>query len=334
MSDARLARLRDLVQEDVGRRGLRTDPQSNLVSETADDFRAACASLAGASAAGLAIVTGFLIPAANPPAGETDGPLGAVFLARALMPLGIRVAIATDGFCVRAIEAGLAASGLEGVTMVTLPAPADAQEMTAAEYQAHFRDTTGHLGLTHLLAIERVGPSHTRHSGPEPLDRFLSENPEHEWDRCRTMRGIDITDWMSPAHWLLEAPDAAPLTTIGIGDGGNEIGMGKIPWDVIRRNIPRGGLVACRVPTDHLIVAAVSNWGAYALAAGLYLLRGVRPPRKLFDPVEERRILSIMVHAGPLVDGVLARPSVTVDGLAWDQYSAVLPQLSAIVEES
>ena len=55
--------------------------------------------------------------------------------------------------------------------------------------------------------------------------------------------------------------------------------MGKIPWDVIRRNVPNGGLIACRVPTDHLIVAGVSNWGAYALAAGVALLaRGETRP--------------------------------------------------------
>ncbi len=40
------------------------------------------------------------------------------------------------------------------------------------------------------------------------------------------MRGIDITESTSPAHWLFE-DDGRP-TTIGIGDGGNEIGMGKI----------------------------------------------------------------------------------------------------------
>ena len=45
--------------------------------------------------------------------------------------------------------------------------------------------------------------------------------------------------------------------------------MGKMSWDVIRRNIPNGGLVACRVPADQLIVCGVSNWGAYGLAAGV-----------------------------------------------------------------
>ena len=56
----------------------------------------------------------------------------------------------------------------------------------------------------------------------------------------------DITDLVSPAHYLFEAVTEHLLAvrTIGIGDGGNEIGMGKIPWSVIRRNIPRGGLIA------------------------------------------------------------------------------------------
>jgi hypothetical protein len=146
------------------------------------------------------------------------------------------------------------------------------------------------------------------------------------------MRGRDITEHTSPAHWLFEAARRDGVTTIGIGDGGNELGMGKIAWEVIRHNIPRGGLVACRVPTDHLIVAGVSNWGAYALTAGVYALRGIVPPPELFDPSTERRILEVMVEQGPLVDGVLARPSVTVDGLSWERYSAVLPRLRGAME--
>ena len=34
-----------------------------------------------------------------------------------------------------------------------------------------------------------------------------------------------------------------------------------------------------------------------------------------------------MVERGPLVDGVVGKPSVTVDGLTWEQYSAVLQQI-------
>ena len=60
----------------------------------------------------LIVVTGFFIPTAQPPCGETDGPLGAVFLARALFPLGVRVVIATDAFCAAAVQAGLNTCGL------------------------------------------------------------------------------------------------------------------------------------------------------------------------------------------------------------------------------
>jgi hypothetical protein len=333
MIDACLERLAAIVQEDVGNRGLRTEPQRNLITESAGDFAAACRSLAASAAPGLAVVTGFFIPTAQPPAGETDGPLGAIFLARALVPIGVRVALAADAFCIPALHAGLAACGLrDRVAVVSLPAPPEARAMTADAYHRAFARGTGGMDITHLLAIERVGPSHTRDSGPQPLADFLREVPEEEWDRCHTMRGRDITGQTSPAHWLFEITRRDGVTTIGIGDGGNELGMGKIGWDVIRHNIPRGGLVACRVPTDHLIVAGVSNWGAYALAAGLYALRGIAPPAELFDPAVERRILEVMVEKGPLVDGVLGRPSVTVDGLSWGQYSGVLPRLRSAME--
>src|SRR5262249_49353145 len=142
-------------------------------------------------------------------------------------------------------------------------------------------------------------------STPADLEQFLRAVPAPEHDRYHTMSGRDITRHMSPAHWLFEeAPRNLEIKTIGIGDGGNEIGMGKIRWEIIRRNIPRGGLIACRVPTDYLIVCGVSNWGAYGLAAGAYSLSGVRPDAALFDIEREREFLRIMVEEGPLVDGV------------------------------
>src|SRR5262245_503732 len=92
-----LGALCDPVHEDVGCRGLRADPNDNLITATAGDFAAACHSIADTPHARLAVVTGFTIPGTDPPCGETDGPLGALFLARALAPLGIGVALASDG---------------------------------------------------------------------------------------------------------------------------------------------------------------------------------------------------------------------------------------------
>src|SRR6059058_4255074 len=44
MSDARLTAIRDIIQEDVCKRGLRTDPAENLISATAGGFEIACGS--------------------------------------------------------------------------------------------------------------------------------------------------------------------------------------------------------------------------------------------------------------------------------------------------
>lgn len=325
MSDRVLQAMRDVIQEDVGRRGLRTDPTTNLVSACAGDFAAACRSLADTRDAAVAVVTGFFIPHAEPPCGETDGPLGAVFLARALVPLGIRVALVTDPFGTAALGAGLAACGLaQAVPVLPVPSAGPCDPWLAG------------LRLTHLVALERVGPSHTPASlqqqpgtSPAHVQQFAAEVPPEHHDRCHTMKGRDITAHMAPAHLLFEAPGRP--ATIGIGDGGNEIGMGKIPWDVIRRNIPGGGLVACRVPTDHLLVCGVSNWGAYGLAAGVLHLRGQAPAPDLFDPERERALLRVMVEQGPLVDGVTGKPTVSVDGLAFERYAVPLVELGRLL---
>jgi hypothetical protein len=330
MSETVLERIRDLIQKDVNNRGLRTDSAANLITACPRDFATACNSLAETPNAVVGVVTGFFIPHAKPPSGETDGPLGALFLARALTPLGMKVVLVTDPFCIPALECGLKACGLDQtVGLVALP--------TGEKQVGSLMEVNGSLGgLTHLIALERVGPSHTLVSlrsqpgcTPEAISHFLQEIPAEHHDRCHNMKGRDITDQMSPAHLLFEAviKQVPEVTTIGIGDGGNEIGMGKIPWDIIRLNIPRGGLIACRIPSDQLIVCGVSNWGAYGVAAGVRWLRGCSPDRELFDVERERELLRLMVEKGPLVDGVLGQLSVSVDGLSFQQYAMPLERL-------
>ncbi len=327
-----------IIQEDAGNRGLRAEPAENLITACAGDFHLACQSLAQTPRACVAIVTGFFIPHGQPPCGETDGPLGAVFLARALMPLGIKVVLASDAYCIPALEAGLSASGLDGIVpLVTLPSVERASGLSSTDYWQAFAEESGQL--THLIALERVGPSHHSESirgqygnGSDVRGRYLAEAPVEHHDRCHTMRGRDITGYTSPAHRLFEeAGRQTPrITTLGIGDGGNEIGMGKIPWSVIRRNIPNGGLVACRTPTDHLIVCGVSNWGAYGLAAGVRILKGASLDEDLFNPEREKEILEVMVEKGPLVDGVSGLATATVDGLPDDAYFKVMKLLRNI----
>jgi hypothetical protein len=341
MSDALLDQIREVIQRDVNNRGLARDPNDNLFTHCHEDFANACRSIAETPQPSIAIVTGFFIPHAEPPCGETDGPLGAIFLARAGQALGIEVALVIDAFCRQPLEIGLQECGLEKtVTVLVLPAEASsfprsawertygrsasrpAREQDATRSVANLRSHAERgneegtfLRPTHLIALERVGPGSDC--------------------RCRNMHGRDITEEMTPAHLLFEdaARESSHVCTLGIGDGGNEIGMGKIPPDVIARNIPNGELIACRVPTDHLIVAGVSNWGAYALAAGVAVLRGQRLPASLFDVERERELLRVMVEKGPLVDGVTARQTVSVDGLAFDDYAEPLRRIGELLEK-
>lgn len=288
--DRQLRTLRDIVQVDVGNRGLARDPVDNLFTACPDDFASACRSVAEHPDPKVGIVTGFMIPSVDPPTGETDGPLGALFLAEAIHGLSIPCTLISDAAGYPALAVGLKLLGLTD--------------------SVHLSDVSARItDLTHLIALERCGPSRTN-------------------GRCHTMRGSDISHLTAPAHLLFE--EARDYATIGIGDGGNEIGMGKIATNTIARNIPNGEGIACRTATDHLIVAGISNWGAYALAAGLMLLRG-RIDASLFDLDRELRVLEHLVEHGPLVDGVTGKRTATVDGLSFEDYAKVLVQIREVL---
>jgi hypothetical protein len=221
--------------------------------------------------------------------------------------------------------------------------------------RAHAFETDGPLGALFLirawfptLAFEysserevsnsiEAGIRHSISNFHYPLTRFaktayvMIERTGPAIDgRYYTMKGTDTSPYINIADSHYETNQLSSFS-IGIGDGGNEIGMGKIPHETIVKNIPNGDLIHCRVPTDHLIVAGVSNWGAYALAAGLFVLKGVTPPPDLFDPDREREILEVMVKAGPLVDGVTGEQTATVDGLTWDEYVKPLIRIRDIL---
>jgi hypothetical protein len=299
--DDRLRQLRDAIQVDVGNRGLARDPVDNLFTACPDDFAAACRSIAHHPAPRVGVVTGFMIPSVDPPTGETDGPPGALCLAQALHQMGIPCVLLSDRSAYDALWAGLEFRNLvEGVSLIDLSMDLDPVAIWHAARP-----------VTHLVAVERCGPN----------DR----------GRNLTMRGREVTDLTAPAHRLFEGP--RDYVTIGVGDGSNEIGMGKLPRATIRTNIPNGDVIACRTATDYLIVAGTSNWGAYALAAGVMLMRG-RPDPDLFDPDREKWILEDLVRRVPLIDGVTGQRTATVDGLTWAEYAKALERVRDVVQKS
>jgi hypothetical protein len=308
--DEKLAAILAAVQTDPGNRGLARDPVDNLFTATRGDFQAACRSLHETKNASVAIFTGFIIPSCNPPTHETDGPLGAMFLLQAFHHLEIAATCVSESKCISSMAESLCRTGILENNISTVKS----RHNKSNSGHITVRPRHGNFGMTtHNLSIERPG--------------LGSDN------RLRTMRGSDITALMNDYNHHFRLIDIAPYDyqTIGIGDGGNEIGMGKIPHETIVKNIPNGDLIHCRVPTDHLIVAGVSNWGAYALAAGIFVLKGITPPDDLFDPDREREILEVMVKAGPLVDGVTGKQEATVDGLTWEEYVKPLVRIRDIL---
>ena len=275
----------------------------------------------------VAIVTGFYVQGPEGPTIETDGPPGSLYLARVLTELGVSATIVTDRLGMRALEVGCRQVGLPADTLVEFPHDGD----EACLLSRQCVDGLLALPWSHIIAVERCGPSHTAESlaaqqriGPVPLADFETAVAAHERDTHRNMRGHDIDEHTANTHLLFDAirQRRLPITTIGIADGGNEIGMGCVPWEVLRAAIAIGPshAVACRIATDHLCVAGVSNWGAYALAAGVCKLRGNIQPILDWDENDEAALVRQLVEAGGAVDGVTRLPEATADGLPLQTY--------------
>ncbi len=155
-----------------------------------------------------------------------------------------------------------------------------------------------------VIFIERVGPA----SDGYP----------------RNMRGINILEWTAPLSRLA----SLGLHTIGIGDGGNEIGMGHIESYAIEDIVDHGDEIACTVPTQELIVAGCSNWGGHAFVCSLYAM-GHREVAGLLDEQWHRGVLANITAAGGL-DGVKLVNIPTVDGLSERQYYSQINALSQL----
>jgi hypothetical protein len=250
---------------------------------------AAAGSLAGAS--GVALVTGF-VPRAGW-AAETDGPSATVVLGRALRRLGARVAYLADPPVLPLLEGCLKALH-EPPDLVALPAE-PAAALTAA------RRALRELRPSHLVAVERPGRA-------ADGDYYNA-------------RATSVATLQAPLDGLFRRR-AAGLVTVGVGDGGNEIGMGLVRAQVAR-DVPNGRTIACVVRTDHLIVAGTSNWGAWGLTAHLGLARG---QALLHTADEEARLTEAMVTAGG-VDGLTGQRTASVDSLPVGLHQRMLEML-------
>lgn len=293
-SDAeRLAAIEALVCRDVGRK------TGALIAASAGGLAAAALALSGASHVGL--ITGFFVPRGDVEAPETDGPVGTALLAASLAACGVPARIAVDTPCAGAVRAAVdAAGGGVGVDEVGLGDRVGLEDLAERWRKAD---------VSHVVAIERCGRSAD--------------------GRPRNMRGVDVSPWTAPLDDLFLG---GPWTKLAVGDGGNEIGMGKLPGDLIARFVPNGASIACVTSCDHLVVAGVSNWGAYGLMAALAVLR----PRwsatigRFLTAERDLAVTRATVDKAGAVDGVTARREATVDGFGPETHGPLIDELGRI----
>jgi hypothetical protein len=148
-----------------------------------------------------------------------------------------------------------------------------------------------------------------------PLAVISIERPGLGSDgRYYNMRGEDITE-----HCAFFDPylTGAPCPTIAIGDGGNEIGMGNIAEAIAQLDI-KAAATGC----DELLVADVSNWGAY----GLIALLSTWVERDLLAEISPVDILGYLSARGS-VDGVTRANTLTEDGLEAEEGLRVIQDL-------
>ena len=109
--------------------------------------------------------------------------------------------------------------------------------------------------------------------------------------------------------------------TLAIGDGGNEIGMGNVSDALQELNI-----VPATTTCDELLVADVSNWGAYGLIAFLSVWQG----EDLLARIDPEAILAYLSELGS-VDGVTRINELTEDGLSPAEGLAVIAEIRAAI---
>lgn len=241
------------------------------------------------------ILTGFCIR--DTLTGETDGPIGALSIASALERLGKKAVIISDIYSKKILEAGIKAGNINAkLEIVPYKNPEIISETLLNKYNP-----------THLIAIERPGKAN---------------------DKCYySMRGEDLRDLIPNTDILFEEAVKRKITTIAIGDGGNELGMGGLAF-LETINCKENSIWA-RSIADYQILCGVSNWGGYGLVAVLSIMSG---QALLHDRNSEIKLLEEIVSCGS-VDGYTKKKELTVDGLSLEENLAILEKLNNIVEK-
>lgn len=215
---------------------------------------------------------------------ETDGPPGIFVLAKVLERLGYEPVIVTDVYCKGFFEA-------------------ENWQVFYMDFEPQvniFDDLLDQLSPVCLISVERCGAN--------------------TCGDYANMGRISIRKYTAPVDKLFQIARQRHILTIGIGDGGNEIGMGNLQT-LITKHL---SLKPCVICVDALIIATVSNWGAYGLAACLLQINHnaqkpdmqkltAQSPQMMPDWHTVEVFIHHIVNQG-CVDGVSGQQKFFVDG--------------------
>jgi D-glutamate cyclase len=337
MPDVRLiSEIETLIRRDPARRGLigsdGNGPGQGELARAAHRF-SKISELTGA-----ALITGFFIPdteyngAKSPRShatsktrrgnAETDGPPGTVVLADVLASLGVLTTVVTDSLCEPVVRAACSTGSAQNLEI--LVSPNGHQE--AGAWRTSILERPEIRQISHFVAIERVGPGYadataTTSELAAKTGQRVESAALNDWrpGHCSNMRGESIDEFSADLHLLIESAKARNpnVKFIGIGDGGNELGMGRFPRDELISRITGSNAhrIPCRISADATIVAGVSNWGAYALAAAIAVQHDRVDLLAHHTAESQQRLLERIVEDAGAVDGVTRRNEPTVDGL-------------------
>ena len=252
------------------------------------------------------IMTGFVLHPFNK--AETDGVVGSVLLARALVKaFGAKAVIICPEECVNAVGHIAESIGISLADVI----PFTKDKARAAECA----DEIISQGVPDaVIAVECPG-----------------ENAKGVYHNAK---GVDVTRLEAKQDILFDKLRDMGVLNIAIGDLGNEIGMGAI-GDFIREKIPFAGEGACscgceggicvRTKADNIITATVSDWGCYSLIAMLAFI--LENPDIMHGAEIEKTALETAVNYG-LID-MTGEGVPAIDGFGTD---IILPIVSLMKE--
>lgn len=324
-------RLDQLVNIDMGERGVEALFRAARVMQGESLVGAAADALLAVPEGGTVVLTTGSVSRAwiTPDLGENDGPSGAAAIARALvlarnttcvmlceetlLPAIRNVCQAAGLFPVSLEQAAIARADRSLATIVMLPFATN-DEAGATQATQLLDELTPDL----LFSTERVG--------------------RNEYGVYHSMRGIDYGMGRARVDLLFDEGLSRGIPVVAVGDGGNEIGMGKVAKHVTA-HVPYGDKCQCGcgggigavTSCDVLVTAACSNWGCTAIAAAMAARTG--DARMLHAPEKESLLLQTMVANG-LINSTHGLIDDSVDGFPRDSHLAVAELCRTIVSRA